>query len=247
MTNLLGGFAACVIVFSIALPSAAASDMDIYVEYGGGVSFVPNQDLDGAGASGSDLNGEAESDPGFHVGAAIGKRFNEHFRAELGLSYRQNEVTNMSLRNEHDNAEGHIGLLAIMANGYFDWDLGIGVIPYLGAGIGWGSLEIDSKNNGASFAPNQQSMIEGQDQVFTYSIMAGGTYPINESLDLSLGYRYIATTEADINTNLSDPNPDPNLPDPNNPDQGASRINSSRRLDAEFDSHEIVLGLRINF
>lgn len=245
MTAVLRGIVACAFALSVAfvaLPSAAG-ERDLYIEYSGGASFVPNQDLKGADKSGSDLSGELESNVGFHFGAAIGKRFTEHLRADLQLTYRQNEVTNMSLRKEADKSQGHIGMLAIMANGYVDWDFGIGVIPYLGAGIGWGSVEIDAKNQGVL-----RSKIEGRDSVFAWSIMAGGTYPINEYLDLSLGYRYIATTDPDINTGLSEPNPDPPPPaDPDDPNPPTSLIGSSRRLEAEFDSHEIVLSLRFNF
>jgi OOP family OmpA-OmpF porin len=213
----------------IALPSAAA-DSDLYVEYSGGASFVPDQRLIGKDLSGRNLSGQAETDTGFNVGGAFGKRFHEHFRAELQLTYRQNEVENFSLQNEPDNARGHsyMGLLAVMTNGYVDWDLGIGVIPYVGAGIGWGLLEIDAKNAQGDL----KSKIEGEDSVFVWSLMLGGSYPINEVLDISLGYRYIATTDGDINARTTSPLPE---------------NNGSRRIEAEYDAHEAVLGLRFNF
>ena len=174
------------------------------------------------------------SDTGFNIGGAFGKRFHEHFRGEIQFTYRESEVSDLSLRNEPDNASGHIGMLAIMTNGYVDWDLGIGVVPYLGAGIGWGHVEIEAKNKAAF-----QTRINGRDSVFAWSLMVGGSYPINEVLDLSLGYRYIATTDPDINSNLTDPAPPPP------PILAATSV--SRRLEAEFDAHEIVLALRFNF
>ena len=241
MMKVLAGIATYAFALSIALPiafialSSAAADSDLYVEYSGGLSIVRNQNIAGDDASGANLSGKVESDAGFNIGAAFGKRFHEHFRSEIQLTYRENEVSNLSLRNEPDNAEGHIGLLAIMANGYVDWDLGIGVVPYVGAGIGWGSVEIEAKN-GAAF----QTKINGRDSVFAWSLMVGGSYPLNEVLDLSLGYRYIATTDPKINSGLSDPPPSPN-PD----DLPVTRV--ARRLKAEFDAHEVVLGLRFNF
>jgi OOP family OmpA-OmpF porin len=222
MIKALGGIATCAFALSIALPSAAA-ETDLYVEYSGGVSFVPNQRISGADAPGSNLSGHVESDTGFNVGAAFGARFYEYFRAELQITYRESEVSNLSLQGEPDDAQGHVGLVAIMANGYFDYDLGIGVVPYLGAGVGWGSVEIDAKNKSGT----GQTRIEGEDSIFVWSLMAGGTYPINEVLDLSLGYRYIATTDPDINSDIG----------------GLG----STRLEAEFEAHEIVLGLRFNF
>jgi opacity protein-like surface antigen len=226
----LGGVATFALALCIALPSAAAEDSDLYVEYSAGLSIVPNQRIIGDDASGSNLSGKIETDPGFNIGMGFGKRFYEHFRAEVQLTYRENEVSNMSLRNESDNGSGHIGLLAVMANGYVDWDLGIGVIPYFGTGIGWGSVEVEAKNN----APNQSKM-SGRDSVFAWSLMAGGSYPINDVLDISLGYRYIATTKPKINSNLTNPQPTP----------PAEKI--ARRIKAEFDAHEVVVGLRFNF
>ena len=239
----VGGIATCAIVLCvlcIALPSLAADDTDdadasddsnlFYVEYSGGLSVTPNQRIIGNDSLGSDLSGRVESDAGFNVGIALGNRFFEHFRADIQLTYRENEVSNLSLRREPDNASGHIGLLAIMANGYVDWDLRIGVIPYFGAGMGWGSVEIEAKNRAA-----RQTKISGRDSVFAWSLMAGGSYPVNEVLDLSLGYRYIATTDPKINSSITDPQPEP----------PASK--SSRRLEAEYDAHEVVVGLRFNF
>jgi opacity protein-like surface antigen len=218
------------IALCIALPSIASDDSDLYVEYSGGLTITPNQRIIGNDSSGSDLSGRVESDAGFNVGVAFGKRFYEHFRADIQLTYRENEATDLSLRREPDNASGHIGLLAIMANGYVDWDFGIGVIPYFGAGMGWGSVEIEAKNRAA-----MQTKIDGRDSVFAWSLMAGGSYPVNEVLDLSLGYRYIATTDPKINSSITDPQPDP------------PAIKSSRRLEAEYDAHEVVVGLRFNF
>ena len=228
MTRLLGGTAVCAIGLCIALPSAAA-DSDLYVEYSGGLSVVRNQRIIGDDASGSNLSGQIESDVGFNVGMAFGKRFYEHFRGELQFSYRRNEVNHLSLRNEPDSASGDIGLIALMANGYTDWDLGIGVIPYFGAGIGWGYVDIQAKNRAA-----MQTKISDHDTVFAWSLMAGGSYPISEMLDLSLGYRYIATTKPKVKSNLTNPTPAP-----------ATTI--ARRIKAEFDAHEVVLGLRFNF
>lgn len=228
MIQALGGIATCAFALSIALPSFAANtsegaDLDLYVEYSVGASFVPNQNLKGADASGAGLAGNVEPTTGFLVGGAIGKRFHEYFRAELQLSYRESEVNNMSLRGEPDDATGDISLLAVMANGYVDYDLGVGVVPYLGVGIGWGSVDVTVKNRAGALT----ARVDGEDSVFVWSLMVGGSYPINEILDLSLGYRYIATTDPDLNSNIKD--------------LGA------RRLEGEFDAHEVILGLRFNF
>lgn len=201
----------------------AAADSDYYVEYAGGASFTPNQRLVGEGATGSNYSGRVKSDTGFNVNAGIGTRIYEYFRSELEVSFRQNEVSQINVQPGPTRAEGHMYLLAVMVNGYFDYDLGVGVIPYVGAGVGWGQIQLDAKNT-----PNGGTLrMEGEDSVFVWSVMLGGAYPINEAVDVTLGYRYISTTKPDLNSSLTNV--------------------GAQRFEGEYDSHETMLGLRFNF
>ncbi len=233
----------------LAQPSMA-DDLDFYVEYSAGGSYVPNQRLVNANPSTVNIEGRTDGSFGFNFGGAIGKRVHENIRGELQLSYRQNEVDRMPIKAQRPPAQGNIGLLAIMANGYFDYDLGIGIVPYVGAGIGWGRLAVDVKNK-SDFAGPLQTNVEGNDSVFAWALMIGGFYPISESIDLSLGYRYIATTDADVNSTIRDIGegviapPPPNQTNPplvNDPTTGVAR-----RLKIEFDAHEAIVGLRFKF
>jgi OOP family OmpA-OmpF porin len=248
----LGGFSTWFVALAIALnctlifapPSAAADSKfeidEIYVQYVGGATYLPNQNLTAADASGTDANGNrfsghANSDMGFNVGGAIGMRLYEYFRAELEYVYRENETDKMSIQGELPrNASGHIGLMTLMVNGYVDYDLGIKVVPYVGVGIGWGYVDFDNKNKGLP----EQVAVEGNDSVFAWSLMAGGSYPVNEVLDVSLGYRYIATTDPEVNSSLVDK---AIIDSDGNPARRA------RRLDTEYDAHEAVLALRFHF
>ena len=197
---------------------------DLYISYSGGVAYIRNQRLTGANATGADLSGKVESDIGFNVGGAIGMQFHEHFRGELELGYRRSEVNALSVQSEDDNGQGWVSMLSVMANGYVDYDLDIGVVPYVGVGIGWGRVEYDAKNTAGILR------LEGEDNVFTWALMIGGSIPVNETMDLSLGYRYIATTDLELNS-------------------GVVRAggNTAERLDGEFDSHEGVFAIRYKF
>ncbi len=218
-----------VVLFAAALtlPAVAAEPQNespkIYVEYNGGYSWIPNQRLTGADPSGANLDGRADSGSGFNVGGAIGAKFKKYFRAELAINYRQSEVRRARVQRERRMASGQISLLAILVNGYVDLDFGQPVIPYVGIGIGYGSAEIDAKNR----ADALQLRIEGRDSVFAWNVMTGISVPVNEVLDLSLGYRYIATENTRINSSI--------------------RNLGARRLDSEFDAHEAVMGLRFSF
>jgi OOP family OmpA-OmpF porin len=198
---------------------------NLYVAYSGGVTFIPNQNLTGATATGSDLNGKIESDTGFNVAGAVGVRFYDNFRAELELGYHRSEADSISVQNEPDNAQGYFSLLSVMANGYFDYDLDIGIIPYVGVGIGWGRIELDAKNS------NGILRVDGSDHVFTWGLMVGGSIPVSELMDLSFGYRYIATEDTELQSSIVRP--------------GGTK--ASERLDSEFDAHEGVVSVRYKF
>ena len=234
MIKKLGTALAVFIGFAITLPAVPAfakddssrkDGYDLYVAYSGGVAYIRNQRLTGADATGADLSGKVESDVGFNVGGAIGMRFNEFFRGELELGYRRSEVNALSVQNENDNGQGWVSMLSVMANGYVDYDLDIGVIPYVGVGIGWGRVEYDAKNT------NGILRLEGEDNVFTWALMVGGSIPVTEVMDLSLGYRYIATTDLELNSGVVRPGP----------------TLAAERLDGEFDSHEGVVSIRYKF
>jgi len=209
---------------AVAQDSAKTDENTFYVSYSGGVAYFRNQRLTGADATGANLSGQVESKVGFNVGGAFGKRFHEHFRGEIELGYHRSEVDDLSAQGEDGSAQGFFSMLSVMANGYVDYDLDIGVIPYVGAGIGWGRVELDAKNE------NGILRMEGEDNVFTWSLMIGGTVPVNDIMDISLGYRYIATVDTELNGGVVQP--------------GGT---TAERFDSEFDSHEGVLALRYKF
>lgn len=247
MSKALVILASCAVTLCIPLTplTAVAADNELYLEYSGGATYVPYQRLIGANPAPESFEGRTESDFGFNVGGAIGMRFHENFRADLQLGYHRTEVDRMPIKGQRPPAQGYTALLSVMANGYVDYDLGIGVIPYFGAGIGWGRLEIDAKNQ-SEFGGPLQTSVEGRDHVFTWSLMIGGTYPVNDLIDLSFGYKYIATTDADINSTGRDIGfLDEGLA--NQPDIAIPTVYTSRRIETEYDAHEAVFAIRYKF
>ena len=194
----------------------------IYVEYSLGLSIVPNQSLTGADRSGNGLSGRSEQNPGYTFGGAIGLKLYEHFRAEARVDYRSSEVDRMATQGEPKNAKGDLRLVTLMLNGYFDYDLDVGVVPYVGFGMGWGQIELSAQNSTGALQTN----VSDTDSVFVWNAMVGGTYPISEVTEISLGYRYVQTED---------------------PSYSGRVAGDSRRLDHEFDAHELHVGLRFNF
>jgi opacity protein-like surface antigen len=221
---------------TLALPSIAlavdeadkSDEIGLYVEYSGGLNMVRNQNAHSRYYAG--VNGEIELAPGWNAGAAFGVRFQKYFRAEAQISYRNNQIKRMPYPNSippttpnvgPTTAKGDLGLFAAMANGYVDLDFDIPFVPYLGAGLGYGVLEYQGKNQGSALK------INGHTSVFTWNLMGGAYYKVTETIDVGLGYRYIAIKDTNIGSRIRDV--------------------GSTELDTEYDAHETSLSLRFNF
>ena len=213
------------LVASLVLVASPASAELGYLEYSVGLSIAPNQNLTGADPSGAGFGGRIESEPGYTVGVALGRRmidlYGASLRAEIAVSYRSAEIESMAIRGEPSSGRGDLGLLAAMTNAYVDYDLDVGVIPYLGVGVGYGRLDVSGENI------NENLKINDEASVFVWSLMAGATIPFSDSVDFTGGYRYLATTDPELDARVATVGP--------------------RRLDSEYDVHEITLGMRIKF
>lgn len=208
---------ALVILLPLTLFAASpAFARDLYAEFTAGVSIAPDQDLAGGG-----LSGVVSLDPGFVTGAAIGSRIGGRFRVEANLSYRQAAVDEITAPGAVLEGAGDVGVFAAMANAYVDLLPGAPVIPYVGVGIGLGVVIVDSNANATVL------VIDDAAAEFAWNVMAGASVPISEVLSLSLGYRYLATTNPELDATLS----------------GAG----SGTVEGEFDVHEVLFGARLNF
>jgi opacity protein-like surface antigen len=220
------------VVLTFAASSALAQDEEDtrdpnrlipYVEYMVGASIVPNQTLSGKGATGRGLFGSARPEtPGYFFGGAVGAKFFEYFRSELQIGYRSTEVESLSVQGEPGGSNGDLGLLTIMANGYFEMEVAHGFSPFAGFGIGWGMPNLDAQNKPGA----QQLSIDDTDSVFVFNAMAGGSYAISDVTDVSLGYRYVRTEDISLKSTIG---------------------TTPQRMDFEYDAHEVYLGLRFNF
>jgi opacity protein-like surface antigen len=153
-----------------------------------------------------------EADAGFVVGAAVGRDlccWVPGLRGELELSYRRNYISgyhedgtdNLASTNQIPDVtgplDGHISSWALMANVWYDFDLG-GVNPYVGGGIGWGHSRFKANYFNTTFsAPH--GAVDETDNGFVYQLGAGLNVPITHGARLGLGYRYTDFGEFQFN------------------------------------------------
>ena len=106
------------------------------------------------------------------------------------------------------------GLLRL--HGFYDLDTDSPWTPYLGAGLGWALVGYEVDAFGGPF-------IDDDDGVFGFQAMAGVAYEIQESLQISFGYRFFGTANPEFTDELQQP------------------------FESEYLIHAIEVGLRIGF
>ncbi|MDA1326428.1 MAG: OmpA family protein [Proteobacteria bacterium] len=114
-------------------------------------------------------------------------------------------------------ASGDASAASLMISGYYDFFREHKIRPYLGAGVGVAIVDADG------VSPFLGSAINDDDIGFAYQGMAGIAYSVSPRTTVTLGYRYFAVPDLSFRTT-----------------GGAS-------VDADYASHEIMLGVRFAF
>ena len=111
----------------------------MYVEVSPGLSMISDSDTSGGFFAFPDI----EYDRGFTIGGALGYQIQDQVRAEASLSYRTADVDQVG--GISAGASGDVNVTSLMANVYYDFDLGLPVTPYLGAGLGLARVDLDDR------------------------------------------------------------------------------------------------------
>ncbi|HXV19728.1 MAG TPA: outer membrane beta-barrel protein [Desulfuromonadales bacterium] len=169
---------------------------------------------------------EIEFDNGYNVGGAFGYDYGLA-RLEIELAHRENDVDKIQVDLLDFKGDGDFSATSLMLNGYWDFETGSPVVPYIGGGLGFANV---SANNVKFFDElGAVRYVDDDDNVFAYQLAAGIAFDLNPALTLDLGYRFFGTSDPDLKA-------DPLLVDP-----------PFNRFETEFDSHNVSLGLRMNF
>lgn len=151
-------------------------------------------------------------DTGYVAGGIIGYRWCEGLRLEAEASYRRNELrshkhdssSSSSSSSSNTRHHGHLSEWAYMVNGIYEvpscywdcwdccrcWD----IVPYIGAGIGYGVQRLHTSHSNESGLLDDSSSHhhnhKGRKKGFAWQVMAGLVYHVSCNFDMSLGYRF---------------------------------------------------------
>jgi len=201
----------CTLVLCCAVaPNAHSADPDsavtvddssangFYLSAGYAMVYAPDEHLRFTNTTGQ---GRAllDYDLGFRSASlAAGYRFNNGWRAELEAAYRRNELeliefpapTGLLNTGQKDAVDAFTGF----ANLYREFAIKRSWTPYLGAGIGVGS--IGYKGNASvfqNFAYNESPLFDERDEALVWQVIAGLSLPLTSRTRLSAEYRYLAS------------------------------------------------------
>jgi opacity protein-like surface antigen len=217
-------------------PAQAATH---YISGMGGVSWMNNMKLDNV-YQGTVGNRSIDYDLGSGVNllGAIGCDYGSYrFEGEIG--YQQNnlktgvESTDGTVDVNGTNGspaspyamKGDVSVLSLMANGYYEFDLGSKVELYATTGVGVAQISFHDEND----VENPDPGYTGHETAIAWQVGAGLAAPIADNVKLDLRYRYFATTDVTM------------------PDSGATAPYRADAYNTNLSSHSVLLGLRVDF
>ncbi len=177
---------AAIAVLAVPMASTAA-DEGFYLKGTLGIGMAMDTDVDNM----PDAAGTAKVtyDPGFIASLAAGYDFANPMRMEVEFMRMKNDLDRLSYSNIYGNfTEGDLTTKSFMVNGYYDIDTGSPWTPFVGVGLGWSKIDLDTPG----------LPIHDNDDVFAYQLMGGVAYAINENWSVDAEYRFLGTGDASI-------------------------------------------------
>ncbi len=169
---------------ALAMP-AQADDAPLalgtYFGLGAGISQPVKTSLSNFSPAGV-TPGFASFDTGFNVSGSVGYRWRSGLRGEIEYSYRQSDLNHLSGLPTHGEADAD----SLMGNVLYDFNTHSSLTPYIGGGIGVGSMRWNQVHD-YSYA----NFANLRDSGFQWQLIGGVEKQVNRHLSLFAEYRYI--------------------------------------------------------
>ncbi|MCY4137229.1 MAG: outer membrane beta-barrel protein [Rhodobacteraceae bacterium] len=181
--------------------------------------------LDSDFSIGEDLTGELGMKGGAGFVLAFGHKFSNGLALEAEVSSKGSKAKSITFGQDRDigpnpdtdpddritagtsypvTPQVKITTTALMANGVFRTnEVGSGLRPYLGAGLGVSNVKI--RNLTVTVSQDASVNVSGaRDSAVAYQFLGGVDVPLTEATSARIGYRYFATGSAEFATGSAD-------------------------------------------
>jgi len=170
--------------------STAPALANPYLSFNFGASWLEDSDLS---VEGYDSHGEHAYDIGYVMDIAVGNSLDNGFRLEAEIPYRFNDIDKYWMAGlSPTQFDREISLLAMMGNAYYDFNIGNAWQPFVGAGVGYGLMQIEGGSDHHDAG------------VFVYQAMIGCGHALSDKLTIDLQYRALATEDPEFKTGEPD-------------------------------------------
>ncbi len=193
-------------VLSLPVAAQAQPVSGLYVGAGVGANYRDNNSENPVLRPSGTLVGNTtiKSDWGYATVGSIGWGFGNGIRAELELNYRNNAISSGTVGGRGATSTGGtIHQYGVMGNAFYDLNLGlnvagVGITPYLGAGIGY---VMNDWRNVRGSGPGGSVRIDDKSGNFAYQGIAGVAFGLGSAvpgLSLTVEYRFLGTLEPEL-------------------------------------------------
>jgi len=190
-TSLVAGL----LLLPAAMQTRAEAADPWYLSVGLGANYGQRAELDG-------LDIEGDYDLGLpRVEGGVGRRFGEHWRAELALSQRKTKAEFFYPSSGGPSGDpgpnDRFTSVSAMLSVVREFQIGSWLKPHVGFGIGptWLTYQLGEVRPGS---PEETYLIDDDDMAMTYQATAGFRFPLTRSMDLGLRYEYWRTPDVGL-------------------------------------------------
>jgi len=176
------------ITSAITIPVASSAEMfhydNAYLGAAGELNILENEDVRNV------INEEIKFKDGWGIFGTAGIRFNDNYRTELEVGYRDNKVK--SIVGAPVTGSGHNRTWTFMANALYDFINSTPVTPYLGIGAGLADIKYSNVRLSSTTNIDDSSMrpaVQG---------IAGVSYKVTDNVNIFANYQYLTTSRYKI-------------------------------------------------
>lgn len=191
MNYLFSSFCLALCLITFAAEAKAQSSRMYYTGYMG-LTVHREDDVTERNAG---LTGDYEMDNTISFAHALGLRLNRNWRVEAEMSVRKNSMNNINFETSGTfPLGGEIRTWLYMANLYYDFDyVWRDLRPFIGVGLGLASHDVEIEDTSGLAADATGENIE-----MAWQLGGGVTYQIKPNLAMITDYRYIGTSDMQI-------------------------------------------------